>query len=390
MNNNILTRGVESIISKEELEQLLLQPQKIRVYFGIDPTNPFIHFGHTVPLRQLAKFQALGAKTILLIGDFTAMIGDPSGRDKQRSQLTQPEVAKNVETYLAQAKKIIPIDDPKNPVEVVFNSSWHAQMNQAEMFGYLQLLTLQQFIERDLFQARIKKKLPLALSEFLYPYLQGYDAVKLNADVQIGGSDQLFNMMISRDLVKKLLGKNQTIITTPLLLGIDGQKMSKSFGNTINISDSPDDIYGKVMSIRDDLVINYFELLTDASPGQIEIYRKSLKTDNPRTVKAKLAHQLVEIIYGKSSANNAEAQFDKIFSRREIPEEVEAKKIESGKTISQILILTGLAESNSEGHRLISQGGVNFAGEKVIDPKQIITNSGLLKVGKRKFIKIMI
>jgi tyrosyl-tRNA synthetase len=386
---NILKRGLVDIIREDEFDSLLASDSK-RIYFGIDPTGPNIHLGHMVVLKKLKILQELGHKIIFLIGDFTAMIGDPTDRESMRQPLTREEVLINTQDYIMQASRIIPMEDLNNPVEVRFNSDWHAKQNLATLLNHLSLLTLQQVVERDMFQERIKNNRPISLSELIYPYLQGYDAVVLEADCQIGGTDQTFNMLMGRTLRQKMADGSQIVITVPLIPGTDGRKMSKSFNNTINITDTANDIFGKVMSLNDDLILTYFSLLTDVTNSQLADIENKIK-QNPREQKVSLAKQIIGGIYGQEEADQAADYFDRVFVNKELPEDIASYNLDIIKDykIIDCLDRLGAVVSKSDAHRLIDQGGIKFNNEKISSIDFIIKEPGILQIGKRKFIKII-
>lgn len=388
----LLTRSVEEIIQKKELEKALKEKKKLRIYIGVDPSGPEIHLGHAVILRKLREFQKLGFKVIFLIGDFTGMIGDPTDRTTERQPLTRGQVLKNAETYKEQVSKIISFKG-KNPAELRFNSEWHSKMNFEQVIGLSAHFTVQRMLERDMFEKRIKEDKPIGLHEFIYPLIQGYDAVALDADVQVGGTDQKFNMLASRKLVKILKGKTQTVVTFTLLEGTDGRKMSKSFNNIIGITEEPKDIFGKVMSLKDNLIIKYFVLTTDVPMLQIKKIENGFKKGaNPRDAKLKLAFEIVKIYHGEKEAKKARKEFEKVFSKREIPKEIPCYEV-SKKPVKLVELLSGLkmASSKSEARRLIEQGAVDIDETTIFDKEEELTphKDMIIKVGKRKWAKIV-
>ncbi|MBI5072022.1 tyrosine--tRNA ligase [Candidatus Falkowbacteria bacterium] len=382
----ILTRGVEEVIVKESLEKKLKSGKQLRVKFGIDPTGTDLHIGHAVPLRKLKQFQDLGHKIILLIGDYTARIGDPSGRDKTRPVLSEKEVKRNMKTYVAQAAKVIDI----KKVEIRYNSEWYGKRD----FTYLLMdltskITVARVLERDDFQKRLKEGSDIQMQEMVYPLLQGYDSVALQADVELGGSDQKFNLLMGRKVQKRYDQPEQDIITVPLLEGIDGEKkMSKSYGNYIALLDSPEDMFGKVMSIPDALILKYFELTTDVP---LEEARKNIE-DNPMGAKKRLAREIVTLYHSVKEAKEAEENFVKIFQKKEAPSEVLSFKLKvKSLNIVDLLTETGLAASRSEARRLVEQGGVKV-GDKIINDinavVEIPAEGVLVQKGKRHFVKV--
>ncbi len=387
--DEILTRRVEQILpSKEKLKDLMLK-RKIKVYWGIDPTSPNLHLGHLITLKKLKEFQELGHKVILLIGDFTAQIGDPSGRDVVRKPLTKEQVKENLKGYKRQISKILDI----SKLEIVFNSKWLSKLKFEDILKLASHFTVQRMLERDFFQRRLKKGNPIWIHEFLYPLMQGYDSVALNVDLEIGGSDQLFNMLCGRELMKIFKKKEKFVLTTPLLLGLDGRKMSKTFQNTVNFEDDPNEMYGKIMSMKDELIIDYFKLCTDLPLNEIEEMEGSLKRKkvNPRDLKAKLAKEIVKIFYGERKAQKAQREFERVFKEKKLPSKIPQMEIkEEELPILDLLVKTKLAKSKSEAKRLILQGGVkiNKKAKKNWREKIKIEDGLIIQVGKKRFIKI--
>lgn len=394
-----LRKGTTEIIRKEELRTKLEQSAKtgkpLRVKLGVDPTAPDIHLGHTVVIRKLRAFQELGHTVIFLIGDFTGLIGDPSGNSATRPQLTREEINANAETYKQQIFKLL---DPEK-TEIRFNSEW---MDKLGSDGFIRLaahVTVKQILERDDFAKRLVDEKPIALHELLYPLTQAYDSVALAADVELGGTDQKFNLLMGRNLQREYKQEAQVCVIMPLLEGTDGvQKMSKSLGNYIGINEAPAEIFGKVMSISDELMWRYYELLTDLTTEQIAALKDQAENAerNPRDIKADLAKLVISDFHSNDDAQKAEAEFVRRFRNKETPDEVEERVLPSnnpqGWDLAHLLVTVGLAESKAEARRLIQQGGVSVDGEK-----QSITNSmtlwkpgmsALLKVGKRRFVRV--
>ena len=387
----LLERGVDEVIVKSHLEKRLKRGDKLRVKFGIDPTAPDLHLGHSVPLRKLKQFQELGHKVILLIGDFTARIGDPSGRTMVRKLLTVEQVKKHMKDYIGQAGKILNIKE----TEIRYNSEWLGKRKADFLFELSSKFTVARVMERDDFRKRLKEDVDINMLEIFYPLMQGYDSVMLKADVEIGGTDQKFNLLMGRNVQKRYNQPQQDIITLPLLEGTDGiLKMSKTYNNWIGLSEKPEKMYGKIMSIPDALLWKYFKLLTDFSSEEIEEMRDKTrrKEFNPRDIKAKLAREIVGIYHGKTAALNAEKEFDRVFKEHKVPEKVKGYKLEQKNlNILDLIIKTKLAPSKSEAKRLVEQRGVKID-EKTIDDwkKEIIVEKGMiLRVGKRKFIKLI-
>ncbi|MEI0486681.1 tyrosine--tRNA ligase [Brachyspira intermedia] len=382
----LITRGISEVIGLEEIKEKLKSGKQLTVKAGFDPTAPDIHLGHTVLLRKMRHFQLLGHKVIFLIGDFTGRIGDPSGKTKTRPRLTLEDVLKNAETYKQQVFKIL---DPEKTI-VEFNSKWLEKMSFADVLGLTSRYTLAQMIERDDFSKRYKNGQPISIMEFLYPLAQGYDSVSLECDVELGGNDQKFNLLVGRTLMKEYGLSPQAVITVPLLEGLDGvEKMSKSLGNYIGIYDSPKDMYGKAMSIPDSLISKYMELLTDIPLDDIKNYVKAMENgENPRNIKGILAKEIVKIYHGEAEALNAEEEFKRIFSSKGLPDEIEEVTVNKDDNILNVLSVCMSSESKSNLKRLVSQGSVTLDNEKINDINAVISKEGILKVGKRNFFKI--
>lgn len=387
--DELLARSAEEIIVASSFQKKLALGKKLRVKMGFDPTKPDLHLGHMVGLRLLKELQGLGHKIIFVIGDYTAKIGDPSGRKSSRPVLTDAEIKANTDTYFRQVGKIL--DTEK--AEIRCNSEWLGKLTLDKIIELEGLLTVAQVIERDDFAQRLKAGNDIGLHELLYPLLQAYDSVVLKADVEVGGTDQKFNMLTGRDLQKKMGQAPQDIITVKLLLGLDGkEKMSKSTGNYIGITDAPGNMFGKVMSLPDDLIIPYYELATDVTTKAIKVIAEELKNGkNPRDVKTELAKIIVETYHDVNAADQAAREFDKVFSKREKPSKMPIKKIaDSECRLDDLLLRCQLATSKSEAARLVRQGGVEIEGEKITDPLKIIQikDEMIIQVGKRRFVKI--
>ncbi len=397
----IIKRGIEEIISEEELIKKLEKSHKekrpLRIKQGFDPNAPDIHLGHTVGLRKLRQFQDLGHEVYFLIGDFTGRIGDPSGRSTTRKQLTEEEVQKNAETYMAQVFKVL---NPEK-TRVAFNSHWLSKLSFAEVLKICSQYTVARMLERDDFAKRYQEKKPIGIHEFLYPLMQGYDSVALNADVEIGGTDQKFNLLVGRIIQKEYGQEPQIIITLPLLEGIDGlEKMSKSLNNYVGINEPPQDMYGKIMSIPDKLMLRYFELVTDVPLSEIKKMKIDLEQEriHPRNLKKRLAREIVKLFHGVEASLKAEEEFEKIFKEKLFPDKineliVKKEDLKDGKIwIVELISLSQLVCSKSETRRLIEQGGVKVNGTKIIDPALDITveDGMVLKVGKLNFVKIVL
>ncbi|MCS7180341.1 MAG: tyrosine--tRNA ligase [bacterium] len=390
----IIKKNVVEIIEEKELESKLERALKenkpLRIKYGIDPTAPEIHLGHTVPIRKLRDFQELGHKVIFLIGDFTARIGDPTGRKETRPILSPEEIQKNLSTYKEQVSKILDIDK----TEFVYNSSWLSKLNLEEVVKLTSIFTVAQILEREDFTERYKERRPIFLHEFLYPLLQGYDSYALASDIEIGATEQKFNLLAGRTIQSYLGQEKQVVITMPILIGTDGKlKMSKSYGNHIPLNADPFDMFGKIMSIPDNIMEEYFSLLTNVKS---DIYIELIKK-NPREGKAFLARKIVEWIYDEEKARIAEEEFNRIFREKEIPSEVPEVIIKNDILnnneeieIIELLSKTGMVNSKSEAKRLIIQKAIKVNGEVIFEPyKKIKIKDGMvIKIGKRKFFKI--
>lgn len=394
---DIIKRGTSEIIPEEELvkklEDSIKNNKPLNIKLGCDPTRPDLHLGHSVVLRKLAQFQKMGHHAILIIGDFTGMIGDPSGRNATRPPLTKEQTKENAQSYLEQATKIL----DKDTTEVVFNSSWLGTMTFEDVIKLASKYTVARMIERDDFTKRFKAGIPISVHEFLYPLAQGMDSVAIKSDVELGGTDQKFNLLVGRDLQREYGLSPQVIITMPLLVGTDGvEKMSKSYNNYIGISDSSKDIYGKTLSIPDSLIFNYYELASDVSSDELAKVKSDLEdtTINPRNIKRNLARKLVAMYHSEEEAERAEKEFDEIFVKKGVPDEIPEFEIKESNNIEiiDLIVLTNLAPSKGEARRLIMQGGVSIDGNKITDVKALIeiVSGSVLKVGKRNFIKLIV
>jgi len=383
--NLLLRRGVAEIIVENEMIELLRSGKKLRLKEGFDPSFPDIHLGHMVSLRKLRQFQELGHQVVLIVADWTARIGDPSGASATRPMLTVEQVRANAQTYMEQFFKVV----DKGKTEVRWQSEWFDKFTLTEVIQLTSKFTVAQFLARDDFNTRYNAGQPIALTEFMYPLLQAYDSVAIEADVEFGGIDQKFNFLVGRDLQSMLGQRPQQCFMTPLLVGTDGsQKMSKSLGNYIGVTETPDEIYGKTMSIRDDLIIQYFELVTDVPDEELEEFRQALNSNavNPMELKKRLARELVTQLYDKKAAAEAEENFAKVFQKREIPEDIELGT-KSGSILQDYLVENKLAKSKSEARRLIEQGAVYINGERVTDIYFTFPKDTIIRVGKRRFLK---
>lgn len=398
-NIELLKKGTEEIIPLDEFQKKLERSEKenkpLVVKAGFDPTAPDIHLGHTVLLRKMKHFQDMGHRVVFLIGDFTGMIGDPSGKSETRKRLTREEVLQNAETYKKQVFKIL--DREKTVID--FNSRWCREMSFADVLELTSRYNVARMLERDDFSNRYREGVSISILEFMYPLVQGYDSVALKADVEMGGTDQKFNLLVGRDLQREYGQEPQVIITMPLLVGLDGvQKMSKSLNNYIGIDEPPREILGKVMSISDELMYLYFNLVTDVPVDEIESFRKGVQKGeiHPRNLKMRLAKDICAQFYDQETADKAETEFNKIFVKKDLPDEIESfsvpgAEIKDGKIwLVKIMVLAGLAKSNGEARRLIHGGGVYLDNEKIIDEdfELALPRESILKVGKRRFLKI--
>lgn len=385
-----IKKGAVDLIREEDLRAKLEKSAKtgkpLRVKFGADPTAPDIHIGHTVVIRKLKAFQDLGHTAIFLIGDFTGMIGDPSGKNATRPPLSKEEILANAETYKTQIFKLL---DPEK-TEIRFNSEWFEAQGAAGFIKLASHTTVKQILERDDFTKRLREEKPIALHELLYPLVQGYDSVALEADIELGGTDQKFNLLMGRNLQREYQQEPQVILTTPLLEGLDGiNKMSKSLNNYIGITDQPNEMFGKTMSVSDDLMWRYYELLTDSSATEIEQMKSG--GENPRNLKVNLAKLIIKDFHSSEAANAAEADFVARFVKKEIPDEIEETTVAAGTyKLIDLLVNTNLAASKGEAKRLTEQGGVKINGEKASNTNAEIELNGeiLMQVGKRKFLRI--
>lgn len=389
----LIRRGTEEILPEQDLWERIAQQKPLRVKAGFDPTAPDLHLGHTVLLNKLKQFQDLGHEAIFLIGDFTGMIGDPTGKSVTRKPLTRDEVIENAKTYEEQIFKVL---DPAKTL-VMFNSIWMSAMSPAELIQLAAKQTVARMLERDDFSKRYKGGQPIAIHEFLYPLIQGYDSVALKADVELGGTDQKFNLLMGRQLQEAHGQKPQVVVTMPLLEGLDGvNKMSKSLGNYVAIADAPEEMFGKLMSISDVLMWRYFELLSFASTQQIAAWRKACDEGaNPRDAKVRLAQEIVARFHGASAASNALAEFEARFKQGLMPEQIDEVTVVApadGYVVVNLLKDAGLTASTSESIRMVNQGAVRIDGERVVDAKlRILAGSKhVYQVGKRKFLKILV
>ncbi len=389
----LIRRGAEEIIPEEELINKLEASKKndtpLIVKLGCDPSRPDLHVGHGVVLRKLRHFQDLGHQAVLIIGDFTAMIGDPSGRNKTRPNLSLDEAKANADSYIEQSKVILDVESLK----ISYNSEWLNAMNFSDVIGLSSKYTVARMLERDDFTKRYQAETPISLHEFLYPLAQGMDSVQLKADVELGGTDQKFNLLVGRDLQREYGQQPQCIVTLPLLEGTDGvEKMSKSYGNDIGLLDPPEEKYGKIMSISDEMIAKYFRLAADADDEKVAVVEKQLNDGktNPRDVKRELGRAVVELYHGTDAAQKAEQHFDKIIVQKDIPDEMDEVELEEETSLVDVIAKAGLTKSKGEARRLIKQNAVKLDGAVCNNIEHILTAGEelVIKVGKRRFIKV--
>ena len=385
----IIQRGTDEILPLEELKKKLEKNKPLRVKLGMDPTAPDLHLGHTVVINKMRQLQDLGHEIIFLIGDFTGMIGDPTGKNVTRKPLTKADVLENAKSYEDQVFKIL----DKDKTKIAFNSEWMSKMSSAEMISLASKQTVARMLERDDFSKRYKGGQAISIHEFLYPLVQGYDSVALRADIELGGSDQKFNLLVGRELQKQADMEPQVILTMPILEGLDGvQKMSKSLGNYIGIDEDPDSMFGKIMSISDDLMWRYLELLSFESLETIESWKKEVEDgENPRNIKFRLAEEIITRFHDKDQALKAQQNFMDRFAKNQIPDEMDEFSFSKGIKVANLLKDSNLVSSTSEAFRMIKQGAVKIDGEKLTD-KDLAPDEGTLvfQVGKRKFARVTI
>jgi tyrosyl-tRNA synthetase len=390
-----LRRGTVEIITLAELAEKLAEAAKtdrqLSIKLGLDPTSPDIHLGHTVVLRKMRQFQDLGHRAVLIIGDYTARIGDPSGQDTTRPMLSPQQIEKNAKTYFEQAGKIL--DTSQNKLDVRYNSEWLSDLRLADIIKLASSMTVARMLERDTFEVRHKKGEPIGVHEFMYPLMQGYDSVMIQSDVELGGTDQTFNNLVGRDLQRLNDQKPQIVITMPILVGLDGkEKMSKSKGNYIGVTDEPNDMFGKVMSISDEMMENYFALLTDLPSEKITELVDSNKT-HPKEAKVLLGKTIVSQFYNEATAEQAAAEFDKVFAQGQLPDEIPEVEITAEPIMaSKLLVYCKLVSSGGEAKRMIKQSAASIDGKKLNDPNAEIApkNGMIIRVGKRNFARLKV
>jgi tyrosyl-tRNA synthetase len=385
----LLTRGVAEIIVKEELAQKLRAGRPLRLKMGFDPSKPNLHIGHMVGLRKIRQLQDMGHTCVLIVGDWTAQIGDPSGRDESRVMLDADTVKVNAETYMQQFFSVV----DRARTEIRWQSEWFGSFTLADVFNLTSRFTLGQMLAHETFRKRYDQGLPLSLMEMMYPLLQAYDSIAIDADVEFGGTDQKFNILAGRELQRMLDRPPQQVFLVPLLAGTDGRKMSKTFDNTIDLIDSPADVYGKVMSMNDDMMLEYFRLVTDVPMSELEEMQGEMAHNrvNPRDLKMRLAREIVGQLHGADAGQQAEVEFVKVFQKRELPTDMPTHLLEAPTNVIDLLLDAGMAQSKSEGRRLIEQGGVRVDDQVVdgIDAMISVQEPAVMRVGKRRFVRLM-
>jgi tyrosyl-tRNA synthetase len=386
----LLNHAVENVYpSKAEVKKLLESGKQLKIYYGVDPTGPTLHLGHLITMKKLAELQQLGHKVILLIGDFTAMIGDPTDKAATRKQLTREEVLANCKQYKKQASVILDFDG-SNAVELRYNSEWLAKMSFADVVELASHFTVQQMLERDMFETRIEEGKPVHLHEFMYPLMQGYDTVALDVDGEIGGNDQTFNMLAGRTLMKEIKNKEKFVITNALLTDPSGKKMGKTEGNMIALSDAPEDMFGKVMSWTDGMIVPGYKLCTDASKEEVALIEAGIKAgENPMTFKRELAKRVVAWLCGEDAAERAAAQFSAVHQKGERPDEIPELKVKGSMSLVDALVESELCSSKSDARRQIEQGGVKVDDEVVKDVAASVAKGSVIQKGKRHFVKLV-
>jgi tyrosyl-tRNA synthetase len=387
--NFLLKRGVSEIISEEELLKLLNSGKKLRLKEGFDPSSTDIHMGHMVGLRKLRQFQELGHQVVLIVGDWTAQIGDPSGASVTRPMLTAEKVKENAETYMKQFFRVV----DREKTEVRWQSEWFGNFSLADVIKLTSKFTVAQFLAREDFNNRFKAGKPIAITELMYPLLQAYDSVAVQSDVEFGGQDQKFNFLVGRELQTMMGQRPQQCFMTALLVGTDGvHKMSKSLGNYIGVDESPNEIYGKVMALADNMIIQYFELLTDVPDSELNDFKRQVagNTINPMILKKRLAVELVTQLHGREEAVKADENFTNVFQKREMPEEIAGIEVAADEDLRDIITRANIAKSRSDAARLLQQGAVSIDGVKVTSGKTAYQDGNIIKVGKHHFIKVVL
>lgn len=384
--SELLVRAVQDVVPRTVAESKMKSGKPLRLYWGIDPTGTRIHLGHSVPLRKMRAFQDAGHHVILLIGSFTAMIGDPSGRDEMRQALSAEDVKKNFETYIDQAKKILDMEK----LEIRYNHEWLEKLTFKDILKLTSNFTVQQMLKRDMFVKRMQDDAPISLTEFMYPLMVGYDSVILDVDVELGGNDQLFNMLAGRTLQTAFKKRDKFVLTTKLLEGTDGRKMSKTYNNCVYLTDAPGEMYGRLMSMPDNLIPAYMECCTDIPMAEVKACEQALKAgkENPKKLKMRLAREIVTMYHSTQAAEAAEAEFENVFKNKGLPESIPEFKAKKGMLFVDALLESKTVASKSEARRLIEQGGVKLD-DKTVTAIDARAEKGMYRVGKRKFLKIV-
>ena len=387
--DEFLSRGVSGVYpDAEKVKTMLMKGEQLSMYLGIDPTGPTLHLGHAIALRKLREFQNLGHKVILLIGSFTAQIGDPTDKLAARVRLTEDQVLQNAKLYKKQASRILKFDG-SNPAEIKYNGEWLSKLSFADVIELASHSTVQEMLKRDMFERRMEEGSPIYMHEFLYPLMQGYDSVAMKVDGEIGGNDQLFNMLVGRDLVRAINKKEKFVLTMKLLTDTSGKKMGKSEGNMVSLMDSPEEVFGKVMSWTDEMILGGFELCTDVPTEELRAIAVRLEKENPRDIKMELAEKIVSAYHGSDAGVKAKEAFERVFSKDEVPDVVEETAVAAGVSLKEALVVLG--ESNSELTRLFKQGAIQTVdGKKITDPFAEVTETKVYRVGKRRFLRVIV
>jgi tyrosyl-tRNA synthetase len=389
----VLSRGVEALFpNKDYIKGRMMKGERLTLYLGIDPTGPTLHLGHAIPLKKLGEFQKLGHQIILLIGDFTATIGDPSDKTAARQKLTREEVLENCKEYKKQASSLISFEG-ENAAQLKFNSEWLAKMNFGDVLELASQMTVDQMLKRDMFVRRIEDKRPIYIHEFMYPLMQGYDSVAMDVDGEVGGNDQTFNMLAGRDLMKCIKGKEKFVVASKLLTDSSGKKMGKTEGNMVSLDQTPEDMFGKVMSWSDTLIIPGFEIVTDISAEEINSMKKMMESgSNPKDFKVRLAKEIVSKIHGVEKAEIAHQVFEKTFSKGEIPDDIKEIEGRAGALLRDLLVAAGVVSSNADWKRLIEGNAISFIenGEVISDLQKKLEKDIILRVGKKRFARIKV
>lgn len=392
-NNELLTRGISAIYpSKEFLASKIAKGEKLTLYLGIDPTGPTLHLGHAIPIKKLAEFQKLGHKIILLMGDFTAMIGDPTDKGAARKQLTHKEVMSNLKNYKKQASKLLSFTG-KNKAEFKFNSKWLSKMNFNDVLNLASKMTVQQMLERDMFKRRTEEGKPIFIHEFMYPLMQGYDSIAMDVDGELGGNDQIFNMLCGRDLMKTIKNKEKFVVAVKLLEDNTGKKMGKSDGNMSALSDTAEQMYGSIMSWNDSLMISSFELCTNTPMVEIEKIALDIKSEkiNPRDLKMRLAREITTIYHGEKKTKEAEMVFINTFQKKEIPTNIENILVNKSTLLVDVFLSKKIISSKSDFRRLVEEGAItNLDLDKKVSSHNDIAEDGVYRIGKKRFCKIIV